>query len=343
MKIVNASAKYLNASTLHPYAFMEMAGRTCYKSNDNITDTSAVKFVQGLQKSGHTAMLEHAHIILNVGRTTLIRFLDELRINDVFAGTCLSGFENDFTPIRSGNYLSFTIDAHVSVISGSFRAFLNLYDLDKYSYSLAIKSVLGALHDYYPEIFDKDYGLNEIDRKCINLMSRQDFVDYVHKRCSDKDRADAIIRKHLTHTILFTCDRGVSHEFVRHRVCSFAQESTRYCNYSKDKFGNEITVIEPCFWEKGSTQYALWEQSCKESEKAYFQLMAVEGVKAQEARSVLPNSLKTELIITATEEEWQHIINLRYHGTTGAPHPQMVEVMAKAYPMLQGFSDGRLK
>ncbi len=126
-------------------------------------------------------------------------------------------------------------------------------------------------------------------------------------------------------------------------MCGFAQESTRYCNYAKDKHGHEITVIEPCFYERGSAQYEVWKNACEASEKAYLELVGEDGKEqAQKARSVLPNSLKTELVITATEEEWQHIVNLRYVGTTGAPHPQMVECMAIAYPLLNKVSEGRI-
>jgi thymidylate synthase (FAD) len=118
-------------------------------------------------------------------------------------------------------------------------------------------------------------------------------------------------------------------------------ESTRYCNYSKGKFGQEITVIEPCFYKPGSGAYAIWKEGCEQAEKAYFKLIALDR-KAQEARDNLPTSVKTDLIMTATENEWQHIINLRYHGTTGAPHPQMKEVMSIAYPLLVADSEGRL-
>lgn len=177
------------------------------------------------------------------------------------------------------------------------------------------------------------------------IISRSEFIDAVREAYCYVDGgeiANSVIRKHLVHTIKFTCDRGVSHEFVRHRPASFAQESTRYCNYSKDRFGNEITVIRPCYWSADSMQMGMWKTLCEFSENTYFNLLN-NGASPQEARSVLPNSLKTELIITATEEEWQHIINLRYHGTTGKPHPQMYEVMEIAYPQLVEKSYGRLK
>jgi thymidylate synthase (FAD) len=124
-------------------------------------------------------------------------------------------------------------------------------------------------------------------------------------------------------TVRFVCDRGVSHEIVRHRIASFSQESTRYCNYSKDKFGREITVISPCFWSIGSVAFDAWATACSAAERAYFYLID-HGAKPQEARSVLPNSLKTEIVVTANLREWRHIFRLR---CSEKAHPQMREVM----------------
>ncbi|MCL2572024.1 MAG: FAD-dependent thymidylate synthase [Defluviitaleaceae bacterium] len=128
-------------------------------------------------------------------------------------------------------------------------------------------------------------------------------------------------------SVKFTCDRGVSHEIVRHRLFSFAQESTRYCNYSKGKYGNEITVIKPFFWKEGEEKYVLWEKSCQEAEKTYLSLIKM-GATPQEARAVLPNSLKTEIIVTGNVREWRHFFKLR---TSNDAHPQIREV---AIPLL---------
>lgn len=140
-----------------------------------------------------------------------------------------------------------------------------------------------------------------------------------------KSKHEAML-EHYSFSVLFIVDRGVSHELVRHRVASFAQESTRYCNYSKGDFGGEIAVIEPCFFVKGSKEYLNWEWGCSKCEDTYFSLLD-EGRLSQEARSVLPNSLKTEIVVTANLREWRHILSLRAVGTTGTPHPQMREVM----------------
>lgn len=140
------------------------------------------------------------------------------------------------------------------------------------------------------------------------------------------------VLEHGAITVRFVVDRGVSHELVRHRLASFSQESTRYCNYGKDKFGNEITVIEPCFWEPDSVAYKMWVDACLESEAAYFFLLGVEATP-QMARSVLPNSLKTEVVMTANPREWRHVFQVRCHRDA---HPQMREVMV---PLLAEFAN----
>lgn len=141
--------------------------------------------------------------------------------------------------------------------------------------------------------------------------------------------------EHFSFSVLFTVDRGISHEIVRHRMASFAQESTRYCNYSKDKFGNEITVIKPCDFMFTTDSYIKWVQSCEAAESAYIYLIN-NGEPAQDARAVLPNSLKTEIVMTANIREWRHFFKLRASGTTGKPHPQMLEVTV---PLLQELKE----
>jgi len=138
--------------------------------------------------------------------------------------------------------------------------------------------------------------------------------------------------EHASITVRFICDRGVSHELVRHRLASFSQESTRYANYSKEKFGGEITVIRPFFWAEDSEKYGLWKEAMTASERFYLDLIQA-GARAEEARSVLPNSLKTEVVMTANIREWRHVLSLR----CGKPsHPQMRELML---PLLREFHE----
>lgn len=166
--------------------------------------------------------------------------------------------------------------------------------------------------------------------------------------------------EHASMTVRFTVDRGVSHELVRHRIASFAQESSRYCDYSQDKFGNEVTVIDPIFYNEIpetrkeeirkyftddfchpsdlpetlnsiESRYADWFYSCYVACETYEEMLGY-GATPEEARDVLPNSLKTEVVVTMNMREWRHFFKLRAAGVTGKPHPQMVEV---ALPLLR--------
>ena len=161
------------------------------------------------------------------------------------------------------------------------------------------------------------------------------------------------VLEHVSMRVKFTVDRGFSHELVRHRLASFTQSSTRFCNYSQDRFGNEITVIEPVFFRDipdykkdlllldhdtvasipegmevtdHDKAYVNWRHTCSLAEAGYFKLLDL-GLKPEEARTVLPNSLKTDVIMTTNLREMRHILDLRAAGSTGKPHPQMLEIM----------------
>lgn len=151
--------------------------------------------------------------------------------------------------------------------------------------------------------------------------------------------AEEKLYNHLVATVRFVCDRGVSHELVRHRIASYSQESTRYCDYSKDKFGNHVTFVIPPWLniEEGETnplEYThnldndelVWLFAMSASEVLYARLIK-RGWSPQQARAILPNSLKTEIVMTATWAEWKHVFNMRSIGIAGKPHPQMLEIM----------------
>ena len=146
-------------------------------------------------------------------------------------------------------------------------------------------------------------------------------------------RGHEAMLEHGSISVIITCDRGVANEIVRHRIASYAQSSTRYCNYSKDKFCNQITVIKPYFLDENSSAYVEWQEGCEASERAYMELLSL-GRSPEEARSVLPLSLMTELVVTMNLREWRHFFKLRACGTSGKPHPQMLEI---AVPMLRTF------
>lgn len=135
-------------------------------------------------------------------------------------------------------------------------------------------------------------------------------------------RGHEAMLEHFSFSVKFICDRGVSHEIVRHRLASFAQESTRYCNYGKS---GGVTFIKPLFFAEDTAEYKSWCEVMTEAERVYLDLIA-SGKSPQEARSVLPNSVKTEIVMTANLREWRHFLKLRAVGVAGNPHPQMKEI-----------------
>ena len=157
-----------------------------------------------------------------------------------------------------------------------------------------------------------------------NETSAEKFIAGIIKRGHES------VLEHVSITAKIVCDRGVTHEIVRHRVASYSQESTRYCNYGKDKFGNEITFIKPIFWQLEDENYKIWKDNMQRIEASYLKMIKDE-VSPQEARSILPNSLKTEIIVTMNLREWRHFFKLR---ADKAAHPQMKEI---AIPMLGTF------
>lgn len=176
--------------------------------------------------------------------------------------------------------------------------------------------------------------IEEYGRTCYKSEDNisDESADNFVRRILRKGHESVIEHEKLTARII--CDRGVSHELVRHRLASYSQESTRYCNYGKGKFGKELTFIRPCFWPDDSLQYHLWLSAMSTAEGVYMYLLE-NGAKPEEARSVLPNSLKTEVVMTANLREWRHFFRLR---CAPAAHPQMREIanqlLAQAYAAL---------
>ncbi|MBO5487076.1 MAG: FAD-dependent thymidylate synthase [Eubacterium sp.] len=185
------------------------------------------------------------------------------------------------------------------------------------------------------EIIDmKDYDemikkIEKIGRVCyksegnINEDSAERFITNILKRGHES------VIEHESVTVRLTCDRGITHEIVRHRIASYSQESTRYCNYTGDKFGNEITVIDIAGGfeydlnnETDRAKYEIWTKAMEEAEKYYFQMIEL-GATPQEARSILPNSLKTEIVMTMNLRSWRNFFRLRCDSHA---HPQMREV-----------------
>ncbi len=154
----------------------------------------------------------------------------------------------------------------------------------------------------------------------ISDGSAEKFIANIIKRGHES------VIEHEKITVRFICDRGVTHELVRHRIASYSQESTRYCNYCNDKFGNELTFIKPCFWDEntadGKAKMDIWTRTMENIEKEYNNLISM-GAKPEEARSILPNSLKTEIVVTMNLRSWRHFFELR---TSERAHPQIREI-----------------
>ena len=302
MKIINAQASVLVEND--PLKKIEKCGRVCYKSEDKITEDSAEKFVANIIKRGHEAVLEHASFIFQVSYNVY----EDLREKVMFV-------ENRY-PVKM--YLRFT-DSDGYVVSGNVRAWRDFFCF------AGVPPYMNDFVEANPILFSEfksDFPFNLKGRKwSIRQISANELVS-TYQRLVHEDVS-----------VKFICDRGVTHEIVRHRPASFCQESTRYCNYSNGKFGGEITVIKPCFFKENSTRYLNWFVACESAETAYNAILE-DGGTPQEARDVLPNSLKTELIMTAPLMEWCHFFNLRM---SPAAHPQMQEVASYAYDAMNSF------
>ena len=305
MKIIKPSFEVLTRDGLRGnIGMIELAARTCYKTEDTIKEGSNDAIVSMLIQRNHTAMLEHGDYIF---------MADDYKILDNVA-YCLHRHEKD-TGHRIR--LSITDAASRPIISGNIRAWRELMA----SNSMAAWYFSGAIDPIF--IGDIVPEEERIEDGRIHRLAYCDLRGALEQRV------------HLRQTVRFTVDRGVTHEFVRHREMSFAQESTRYCNYTLGKFGNEITVIEPCFLTEHTEKYDLWKRQCMSAESAYTTLLRL-GTKPEEARTVLPQSTKADLIVTGVLGQWDAFFDLRARQVTGPAHPQAAEV---AVPLMQAFAE----
>ncbi len=273
---------------------IEACGRICYKSEDKITEDSAEPFIRSIIKRGHNSVLEMAVIVLQIS-------IDSESIAAGFFAALPKFLQVDRT------------DKQTLIVSGSVRAFREFY-LAHTSLKLA-KSITALLAERHPLLFG-------------DLTPKHAWVPQSGIAVTELDAgrlanlpAD-LFAKHRHVAVKFIINRAVTHEIVRHRPCSFLQESQRYCRYGEDKFDNQVTFIKPMFFDEGSEEYRLWEKAMLETEKIYMKLL--ETVSPQAARTVLPNSCKTEIIVYANLLEWAHIFRLR---TPPAAEPSMREVM----------------
>lgn len=308
MRLIEPRVEFLWSHPDDPIKAIEVVGRTCYKSENKITDDSAKKFVEMLIKRGHEAMIEHSNFILRISQ-------------DMFSRLVLL---DNLSFIRLTNQWPTG-----AIVSGNARAFRDM--LRRYPTNTAVTDLCAHLHTQYPILFNEVHSLYPGE---VNLIKPDD-LSYTEQVT------------HRTMTMKFICDRGVSHELVRHRLFSLAQESTRFCNYQ----GGCIFIIPSWFkdhskyegdWDINPSQLkihadhdqeGLWFAHMRWSEMTY-QRLVNSGWSAQYARSVLPNSLKTEVIVTGNIQEWRHFFKLRCDK---AAHPQMRQV-ANAALELSKFS-----
>jgi len=318
MKIIKAQAQLLEQRTR--LGLVEACGRICYKSEDRIGPGTAAKFVSGLIKAQHDAMIEHATYTIHVP-------IDDIRTEDLTHGSFLVYDVSD------------TSDS--VIVSGNVRAWRNYF---KYciTWGLGCEFLLDALCTedveaysvFFGDLFPDYIPLDDVDEDLRNTFVMDEDQVKAHFYNDSEAR-----KRHIFRTIMMRTDRGVTHELVRHRPASFAQESTRYCNYS-----GHMEFILPSFWDvqaegidcderaKRQACFETWYAAVSDANESYKTLIA-RGAKPQEARSVLPNSLKTDIVVTASMEEWDHIIELR---TAPSAHPQIQDVINMSKELLYG-------
>lgn len=336
MRVVKAGYKVFDTKEdLNVTKKIERVARVCYKSEGKISDGSDIAMVGMLMSREHYAMLEHGSLCYIVS-SGLYKWLTSLVYEMGSSPTSAYPMSSQYSLSRVR--YSFHAQSGRYVLSGNLRAWLELLG---YAFAEGMLSMRHSLSGFVEAIYRDTNGVLDFRDKvdddecnckvceCSSKFSAERVTDFTE--LSDEERMI-----HETLSVLFTVDRGVTHELVRMRDCSFAQESTRYCNYSKGKFGNEITVIKPVFFKEDSVAYGLWEEGCLASEKAYFHLLE-EGAIPQEARDVLPQSVKADIVMTANLAEWYHIFELRACDLTGPAHPQMKEVMC---PLCRELQEG---
>lgn len=292
---------------------IEKIARTCYKSESKITEGSAKKMVGALIRSQHEAMLEHES------------FFFELSTHQEY-----TAFVDHITNIRNAGYTCMLRTTYFNrgIISGNVRMWR---DFLRISTKLLTNGIVNMPVTNI-EAIDKDYEFffGDIGEPAYKV------IQHFNLKRMDKELLNGMERiVHYPITVKFICDRGIANEIVRHRVSSFAQESTRYCSYSKDQFSGQISCICPFEFKEGSEEYNQFKEFCELAEKQYMAMLS-RGIKPQIARNVLPLALKTELCMTATIEGWRHFFELRACDATGPAHPQIKEL---AIPLLKELKE----
>lgn len=304
MKIMKQSGKILLPES--PTRHIERIGRICYKSEDKITDGTDKKFVEKMFNNKHHAMLEHYRFIMQV-RPDIYDWLSKI----------------------APRHMEFSSYNDRLLISFNARAIKNLKEDCRVQMFGILPMAVGDIADELIGHIIREYGCYELfgygEDPHIMLSTAVNFINNSPaEMCQGEWNIHGWFSAHMI------TDRGITHEIVRHREeTSFAQESTRYCDYSKNKHDRQITVIDQGFSDD-SEERNVWLMQMKNCETAYLKLIDA-GISPQFARSVLPTCLKTEIVMTAPIYEWCHFFNLRMRGTTGAPHPLIKELATMVY------------
>ena len=277
---------------------IESCGRVCYKSEDKITPESAAGFVKRAIESGHNTVLEMAVLPLVVEFDGMEGFED-------FVMSSITPFLQ--TSHITTNRLSY--DGVPVLLSGNVRAFR---EMDGESSDEAYE-ILEFLSKQHPALFKDVY--EKIETPLLHCPG----IEGIRFATPEELMGQP---KHTYVCVRFVTSRDVTHQLVRYRRASLQQESQRYCNYTANRFGNSVTFIRPCWYVEGSEEYKLWAQQCSDAEKMYFRL--AELGSSEKARTVLPNSTKSELLIYADLEEWQHIFNQRVSPHAYAPTRELL-------------------
>lgn len=333
MNIIDESYEILNipdaTDRMGVLKFLEKIGRTCYKSEDKITDESCVKFINGIRDRGHWAMLEHYIFVFEVPGFVIELLQDPSAYTDV-------GYDyRDKLKYINCSYYN-VYDSHrdnrkIGLVSASATAinYLLATQTVKSTPYHPIRCIAEYLNVFFPELikFPDGYKKNSeaISSMCHepSMYISDAFKPRILTRAEIKALPKAQRLLHDSMTVKFIVNRQITHEIVRHRPASYAQESTRYCNYGK----KGMTFIRPNDFEVNSPEFMIWQDSMETVEKNYHKLLDL-GVSVQKAASILPNSTKAELIMTARLLEWIHFFEMRADSHA---HPQMREV---AVPLL---------
>lgn len=333
------------------YRYIEQIGRTCYKSENMITNESATKFITRLNSSHHWAMLEH-YIFRIVLPTALVRNIMKMRsVNDPDLQKAFDYIDviYDIPCYDDSSLLIASPTAINTLRDAAFHAAYEYRGNSKYmDFQMGLWSasvMIKLIHGRYPLLVNDTPSLDSADEILVNnsiaiTLNTNSFrvlsdheVSSLIKYCLDAENYDfakTIAKLATWFSVRFVVNRGISHELVRHRPASYAQESTRYCNYSKDKFSNQIVCICPLYYTNGQgidsndPLFLKWKEGCEHDEKIYFELLNM-GATPQQARGNLPTDLKTEIVCTTIFNEWLHIFDMRCDKRTA--HPQIVEVM----------------